>query len=389
MSRQQSVPSTELAQGNLSAYLMVKQGKGLKKNSIELYSCRLRQFEVWREKLGKDYAQLDQADLSAFLVSLQEQGLSASSRLTSVTAVKAYMRWLLTGAAKNGQLKGPLPEAVAYLEVKQDQKKKPDVLVTPELMNQILALQPTQNRKVFFAMMYDTGARRGELVNLRLRDLGRDEYGQFVELTGKTGYRKNWLSDSLSLLQGYRNSVGTDPDSWLFPRQNDPSKPMNPRGVDRWMRATVRKLKARGVLKETDRLRSHSFRHTKSRDLKARGWSGDEQNLWMGWSKNSNMSMHYGQARAEDVAGRFLQDTGQKPKDEQPEQQVCPACQTVGGRIDTFCRVCGNALRPEFAAERKGQENSIEYQAELHAARDLLRKLRENPILADQLGLSD
>jgi len=387
MLRQVATPNTELAQGNLSAYLTVKQGKGLKKHSIELYSCRLRQFEVWREKLGKDYAQLDQADMSAFLVSLQEQGQSSSSRLSSVVCMKAYMRWVLTGAAKNGQLKGPLPESVAYLEVKQDQKKKPDVVITPELMSEILAHQPTLNRKVFFAMMYDTGARRGELVNVRLRDLGRDEYGQYVELDGKTGYRKNWLSDSLSLLQGYRNSVGTGPDSWLFPRYDDPSKPMNARGVDRWMRATVRKLKARGVLAETDRLRSHSFRHTKNHDLKRRGWPADALNLWMGWSKDSRMSSHYGSARAEDIANRFLQDTGQKPKDEQPEQLNCPACQTVCGRIDTFCRVCGNALKPEFAAERKKAEDSIEYQAELHAARGLLRKIRDNPILAEQLGI--
>jgi hypothetical protein len=153
------------------------------------------------------------------------------------------------------------------------------------------------------------------------------------------------------------------------------------------MRATVRKLKASGVLQETDRLRTHSFRHTKTRDLKKRGWSTDMLNVWLGWSPGSNMSAHYGRARAEDVADRFLQDTGQKPRDEQPKQQACPACSTVGGRIDTFCRTCGNALRPEFAAERKGAEKSIEYQAELHAARGLLRQLRENPILAEQLGL--
>ena len=110
-------------------------------------------------------------------------------------------------------------------------------------------------------------------------------------------------------------------------------------------------------------------------------------NVWMGWSPSSNMSAYYGSARAEDVADQFLKDTGQKPMDEQPEQIVCPACGKNGGPLDTFCSVCGNALRPEYAVERKEQENSIEYQAELHQARALLRQLRDNPILAEQLGL--
>lgn len=380
-------PVTELAQGNLSAYLAVKQSKGLKKTSIRLYGLCLRQFEVWREQTGKDYTELDQADMSRYLLQMQSSGLSASSRRTGLVALKAYMRWVVTGAAKNGHLRGQVPESVAYLEVKQDTQRKPDVLVTPELMADILALQPTLKRKVFFAMLYDTGARKGELLNVRLKDLGRDDVGQYVELDGKTGYRKNWLAASLSLLQPYRNGMQRYPDAWLFPADRDATKKQGGKGCDTWMRATVRKLKASGVLAETDRLRSHSFRHNKSRELKRLGWSADKMNVWMGWSPSSNMSAYYGSARAEDVAEQFLKDTGQKPLDEQPEQLVCPACQTPAGTLDTFCSVCGNAMRPEFAVERREQENSLEYQAELHAARGLLRKIRENPILAEQLGL--
>ena len=77
MTRKQAIPRTELAQGNLSAYLTVKRGKGLKKESIELYDSRLRAFEVWREKLGKDYAELSQTDLSGYLVGLRITGCQA------------------------------------------------------------------------------------------------------------------------------------------------------------------------------------------------------------------------------------------------------------------------------------------------------------------------
>ena len=37
---------------NLTAFLNVKRGKGLKKTSIQNYRCKLEQFEAWRVNRG-------------------------------------------------------------------------------------------------------------------------------------------------------------------------------------------------------------------------------------------------------------------------------------------------------------------------------------------------
>lgn len=373
---------------DLTAFLNAKRGKGLKASSIQNYRAKLKQFEAWRAQLGKPYQELDQGDLSAYLVYLEDEVKQvASTRQLSLTAVKQFMRWILSGGKKNGHLRGPMPDCVAYLEVKDDHSQKPDVHVTPDLLDHILAEQPTLARKVLFAMLYDTGARQGELRKVKLRDVGRDEYAQYVQLKGKTGHRRVWLHESLALLLPYLNSLPADPDAWLFPAPEDMSRPLSTKQVARYMRLAVKRMKKRGTLNESDRLRPHSLRHTKARNLKNKGWSEDRLCGWMGWSLKSNMAARYGAARPEDIADAFLRDTGQKSKDETVEFLECPACNTKSGATCKFCPSCGYALRPEFAADSKEAQKSLELQAELHQARGLLQKLREFPELSEVLGI--
>jgi len=376
------------AQGNLTAYLNVKRGKGLKKSSLRDFGNKLRRLEGWRVHLGKDYKDLDQSDMSAYLIYLEEAvGQVSSTRQNSLTVAKQYLRWVLSGGKKNGMLRGPMPECVSYLTVKADHSQKPDVHVTPELLDHILAAQPTLSRKVLFAMLYDTGARQGEMRMVKVKNIDRDEYAQYVDLNGKTGYRRVYLHESLPLLLPYLNSLPADPEAYVFPAPADPSQPLSGKQISRHMVAAVKRMKKQGVLKADDRLRPHSLRHTKARNLKNEGWPQDRICKWMGWSLNSNMVARYGEARLEDVASAFLVSTGQASLDEEVQHLECPVCTTRSGVTCKFCPACGHSLRPEFAAGRKNEEKSLELQAELHQARGLLQKLREFPELADVLGL--
>ncbi len=378
----------ELAQGNMTAFLNVKRGKGLKKATLRSFENKVRQFEEWRAELGKEYSDLDQSDISAYLIHLEEVvGQVSSTRTCSLTVCKQYMRWVLTGGKKNGQLKGQVPECMAGLEVKDDKSQKPDVHVTPELLDQILADQPTLPRKVLFAMLYDTGARQGEMRKVQVKHVDRDEYAQYVDVNGKTGYRRIYLHESLPLLLPYLNSLPADPETYLFPRATDPSQPVNGKTISRYMLVTAKHLKARGILKADDRLRPHSLRHTKARNLKNEGWPHDRICKWMGWSIKSNMIARYGEARLEDVASAFLQSTGQASKDELVQHLECPVCTTKSGVTCKFCPACGHSLRPEFAADRKNEENTLERQAEMQQMRQLFQKMRELPNLAEELGL--
>jgi integrase len=380
----QKVLDSELAQDLSSAYLEIKQSKGLKEGTLKSYVRALDTFESWRTL---PYDQLTQLDMANFLNALKETGGTSATRKLRLHVVKGFMRWVLSGNIANGRLSGPLPEVVAYLEIKNDNKQKPQVHVTPEIMSEILSECLDQKQQVFFALAYDTGARLGELISLQFKHVGRDEYGNYVELNGKTGYRKNWLHESLAWYLPYINGMNPDPEAYLFHSRQSLFAPIDDKVPGRWMRRIFKSLKARRILQPTDKLTTHGFRHTKARNLKNKGWSEDKMNLWMGWSSNSRMASHYGKARQEDVVNTFLEMTGQKVEESKDDTLECPSCHTNHGAICKFCSVCGHALKPEYAFAHNEKKNSIEYIAEMQKARKLLNTLKSLPHLAKELGL--
>jgi integrase len=294
----------------------------------------------------------------------------------------------LTGNIVNGRLAGPVPEIVAYLNIKNDNKQKPQVHVSPDLMTEILSECIHQREQVFFALAYDTGARLSELRCLQFKHVGRDEYANYIELNGKTGYRKNWLHESLAWYLPYINSINPDPEAYLFHSRDSLFEPMSGKVPGRWMRRIVRKLKARMIMQPTDKLTTHGFRHTKARNLKNKNWSEDKMNMWMGWSANSRMASHYGKARQEDVVNTFLEMTGQKVEKKENENLECPSCHKSHGALLKFCSLCGHALRPEYAFNQDQKKDSIEYISEMQHAREILTTLRSLPHLAKELGLT-
>ena len=174
------------AQDLPSAYLKVKQSVGLQDTTLLSYRNALELFESWRTKPYEDLNQSDMAEYLNFLNSMKGQGgalkSTSSTKKVRVHVVKGFLRWVLSGNVVNGKMRGPAPDCVAQLEVKKDKNTKPQVHVTPELMQDILSECRTLKRQVFFSLLYDTGARKGELVTLKLKDIGRDEYGNYIEL---------------------------------------------------------------------------------------------------------------------------------------------------------------------------------------------------------------
>ena len=387
VNRNQSVQS---AQALVDAFLSIKRSKGLTEGTIGHYRNAINAFEDWR---SISHDELNQLDMVGYVNKLRESKLNPTTIEMRLQPVKQFLRWVLSGGIQGGRLKGPHAACVTDLEIKKRVRTKPPVYITPEILEEFLGECHTLQQKVYFTMVYDTGARLSEVLNLKIKEVYRDENGLCIEVDGKTGYRKNWLHESIPLVMSYINSMTSQPDNWLFnsmvngtsngPKSNTR---LTTAAVDSWCYRIVKRLKKRGILQDSDKLTVHTFRHTKARNLKRLKWSNDEINVWMGWTKTSNMATHYGQARAEDVVNRFLVDTGRVKDDEDDQFQACPVCQSVNGAIAKFCNNCANALKPEFAASRDRQM-SIKVQAELHQARQLIKQIQSSKFLTEQLGL--
>lgn len=219
-----------------------------------------------------DHLSLDDFDQSLvldFLSSLeQERGNSVRTRNQRLAALHSFFRYVMTRLPEQAEpcqrllsipVKRTTKPAVSYLQA--DELK--------HLLMQVATETPAGRRDyVLLALLYDTGARVQELVDLRPLDL-RLESPAFVRLTGKGRKQRicPLLAATVRLLQRYLKEQELAPDS---------PEPLfrNPRG-EKLTRHGVRYLlakyvsTARQTMPRLERVRvsPHTLRHTKAMHL--------------------------------------------------------------------------------------------------------------------------
>ncbi len=142
------------------AYLLLE--RGLSDNSREAYMRDADRLEEWLRSEGRDLETLSQDDLTEFVASIYDLGISARSIARIISGVKSLCRFLkLEGVVKeNPSLLLDAPRMGEHL---------PEVLTVEEIDAMIAAIPPgvtaTRNRAII-ETMYGCGLRVSELCNL-------------------------------------------------------------------------------------------------------------------------------------------------------------------------------------------------------------------------------
>ena len=152
-------------------YLEVEAGMAA--NTILAYRSDLQQFFEWFGAHGaKALAAVDLKVLSSYLKHLHERGLAATTVSRHLVAIKMFFRYLV--------LEGILRESVVdLLNSPKLWQHLPHVL-SPDMVNRLLASPQAVDRfmlrdRALLTLLYATGCRASEVVNLRLRDVHLDE----------------------------------------------------------------------------------------------------------------------------------------------------------------------------------------------------------------------
>ena len=83
------------------------------------------------------------------------------------------------------------PELTKWIKItvkKKDQRLPEDMLIESDVLK-LIEYAKHQRDKAMIALLWDIGARIGEIGTLNIRHLSFDEYGAIVNVRGKTGYR--------------------------------------------------------------------------------------------------------------------------------------------------------------------------------------------------------
>ena len=133
----------------------------------------IRQFSAWMQQTeGSDVLNANQLNISNYLAELQAQGKSCATASRSLASLKNFYHY----AVSSGFLE--VSPITADIHVKRGEKKLPQILTGREvelLLAQPSATDPKGLRdKAMLEIMYATGMRVTELIDLNVEDLNLD-----------------------------------------------------------------------------------------------------------------------------------------------------------------------------------------------------------------------
>lgn len=241
---------------------------------------------------------------------------------------------------------------------------EPDGILSREEVASMIAAAKSPRNKAMISLLYETGARVGELSRLRWRDVIFDENGARVHIrdtkTEKTRY--NRVSAFVEHLAVWKAQYPGDPsgDNMIFIDM----KTKGPIQYPAVSQVISRAAKAAGIEK---RVHPHLMRKTRITHLIGENYqeSAIKQAMW--GNVGTNMMQTYAVISENDIDNEFLGKLGLK--DRKKEKAIipaqCPNCYSLTNPDSRFCYKCGLSLTEDATHERSAAVEALLHDPEL------------------------
>lgn len=336
-------------------YLNDKLNQGLRTQTVITASENMLEISRWLDKPFKDLKQDDVNEFFSYLRNKtfiskgKEKHYSESSIHSIKIAFKTFLNW-------NGQ------KELADFKTKNPKSRKlpEDLLLTEEIETLINACQNPRD-SALIVMLYESGARKGEIFSVKLKHVAFDENGAVITLPdGKTGARRIRLVFAASYLRNWIEYHPTkeNRESYLFVSLHQPYVKLSSTGLyDQLARLAERT----GVQK---RINPHSFRHARATQL-AKNLTEQQLKQYLGWTADSSMASVYVHLSGKDMDNAILKMNGIETEDTRVDGLKvgkCPRCKDLNPETSLYCGKCGYPLRDEGV--RKLEEESDKFENE-------------------------
>jgi site-specific recombinase XerD len=330
-------------QGDVKKYLDDLAANGFSHGRINKV---LNSLVTIKRNLKKPFKEADKEDVKRFAVWLERSEYKDWTKHDLKVILRQYMRWL--GKA----------ETVDWMRIKQPNNGTlPEEILTEEEIKRLAEAAYTTRDRAFILALYESGARIGEFLPLKIKHLSFDRHGARVYLSGKTGDRRPRLVASTLALQRWleEHPAKHDSEAYLWckiPMPNNP-KWRNQHLSYGFICRLLRELAAKARIKK--KVNPHSFRHARATFM-APFLTEAQLRIYFGWSKKSKMPSTYVHLSGRDVDNAVLGIYGVKEARENQEPvlkvQQCPRCQELNDPASRFCARCGLPLNQPYAGDR-------------------------------------
>lgn len=333
------------------------------------YIDHLRRLAEW---LGRDLERASKKDLKEVVAHLNGMSYRARTKRDYKVALKVFYKWLF------GSEEEEYPEQVRWIKtsLKRSERELPKLLSKDEI-DRIFAAARNIRDKAMIALYLETGARPGELLNMRMGHVGFDEFSPFVLVKGKAGRRRLRVVEFAGYLKRWLEAHPFRDDAeaplWMRLGADDKEDYLRYKSLERRIAA----IKERSGVDFS----AYRFRHTRLTELAKKLREAPLCKV-AGWEIGSPMPRVYVHLSGEDADGELLSNVyGMKPpvsSDGKPK--VCSICGEPNPRDATICWKCMRPLDPDRLRQGLGITEEIKDEI----IERIVERLKERGVVKDR-----
>lgn len=357
----------------VTEYIKLVTRKVRSKNTI-LYNVQIMKFLV--TCVETDLDKMTKKDINCFIDTLNDWCRKTDGKPISDATKKQYQIGLVRFLRHWGEEtdNSKLIELAKFNFGKiRLTRKLPEDLLSKDDIDSLVAAADTTMEKALIAILYESGARRGEIEHCRIKDVIPNPNGFHIRLDGKTGHRQVLVHLYQTYLRDWLNDhpVGNNPNAPLFGKfKGEKFIPLDGGGIHYRIKKTAVKI---GLKK---RCYPHLFRHSIATTM-AKTLSEQQLKVRFGWDPASTVVADYVHLSGKDVDDTLLETYGivTKKKDDGSKVNVCVRC---GMQVTPGIRFCSNCGQPMT----KEAQDSVNL-----ATTDFTTFINKNPELMQKLML--
>ncbi len=224
--------SDEILDRNKDLILNYKQDRvldGLSEATLLRNTQRLKKVAEYADK---PFDEMDKRDVKGLVTWVHEQDYTDETIDTYKTVIKAFWGWLKDAEGDE------VPPEVKWIKLTNGNGNGdtlPKDLLTKEDIEAQADAAKNPRDKALIWLLYETGARIGELIDLTVGDIEDRKHGKKIVIDGKTGARRVPLVESVPHLNNWLNkhpNPEKDAPLWCKIQQGGPIEHLNPHDVD-------------------------------------------------------------------------------------------------------------------------------------------------------------
>jgi integrase len=193
-------------------------------------------------------------------------------------------------------------------------RRLPSVLTVEEVVRMMNHSKNPRDRAII-SLLFDTGMRPSELLNLRIEDIIFEEQGMIVNIDGKTGQRKIMVVNTVHSQESVKE--------WLkyHEYKDNPYSPLF-YNLDKRINERIRVESLNKIVKDLGKkigknVKTYSLRHSSATYL-SQLLTEQQLKIYFGWTMGSSMVQTYVHLSCKDLS-KTVQELNKKPVEKKEE----------------------------------------------------------------------